>query len=70
MTAADSTNFQGAVVAEDAELTQFVQTLTKDMQNKFTGLLDSVLGKVEEMTCRIEQLEKNVNELIVASSQE
>ena len=53
---------------EEAELAQFMQSLTKEMQGKFTGLLDSVLNKVDEMTSRIEELEKNVNELIVASS--
>lgn len=68
MTQADVTPFSSQ--AEEAELQQFTQNLTKEMQAKFTGLLDSVLGRVEEMTSRIEELEKHVNELIVASTSE
>ena len=65
MTLQDQFNPQAA---EEAELAQFMQLLTKEMQTKFTGLLDSVLNRVDEMTSRIEELEKNVNELIVASA--
>ena len=59
-----------AMIGDETEMNMFMQNLTKDMQVKFTNILDSVLGKVEEMTNRIEELEQHVNELIVSSSKE
>ena len=59
---------QGVVAAEDAQLSQLTQNLQKEIQAKFAGLVESVVGKIDEMATRIEELERTVNEMIVASS--
>ena len=50
--------------AESEEIQAFVTSLTREMQQKFSTVLDNVLGKVDEMTKRIDDLERQVGDLI------
>ena len=46
------------------EVESFVKKLEADMREKFGGVLDGVLGKVDEMSKRIDDLERHVQEML------
>ena len=48
----------------DEEVEAFVKKLEADMREKFGGVLDGVLGKVDEMSKRIDDLERHVQEML------
>ncbi|XP_076885208.1 heat shock factor-binding protein-like [Bidens hawaiensis] len=44
-------------------MTQFVQTLLQQMQNRFQTMSDSIVQKIDEMGDRINELEQSINDL-------
>jgi len=42
------------------DLTIFVQNLLGQMQTRFQNMSDGIIGKIDEMGARIDDLEKNV----------
>ena len=46
------------------ELTLFVQTLLEQMQSKFNTMGDSIIGRIDEMGNRIDELEKSIGDLM------
>jgi heat shock factor-binding protein 1 len=46
------------------ELTIFVQNLLQQMQGRFQEMSDSIIGRIDEMGSRIDDLEKSVSELM------
>ncbi|XP_076912875.1 heat shock factor-binding protein-like [Bidens hawaiensis] len=46
-----------------ADMTQFVQTLLQQMQNRFQTMSDSIVSKIDEMGERISELEQSINDL-------
>eukprot|EP00238_Polyblepharides_amylifera_P012461 CAMPEP_0196582368 /NCGR_PEP_ID=MMETSP1081-20130531/38680_1 /TAXON_ID=36882 /ORGANISM="Pyramimonas amylifera, Strain CCMP720" /LENGTH=78 /DNA_ID=CAMNT_0041902909 /DNA_START=126 /DNA_END=362 /DNA_ORIENTATION=- len=47
-----------------ADLTAFVQNLLQQMQGRFQTMSDSIIGRIDEMGHRIDDLEKSIGELI------
>ncbi|KOX74254.1 Heat shock factor-binding protein 1 [Melipona quadrifasciata] len=52
------------------ELTEYVQTLLQNMQGKFQTMSDQILGKNNEMGNRIDDLEKNITDLMTQAGVE
>ncbi|CAL1536526.1 unnamed protein product [Lymnaea stagnalis] len=46
------------------DLTQFVQTLMNNMQDKFQAMSEQILGRIDDMGTRIDDLEKNIADLM------
>eukprot|EP00727_Mastigamoeba_balamuthi_P000080 m51a1_g10069 putative heat shock factor-binding protein 1-like (90) ;mRNA; r:12590-13054 len=46
------------------DLTVFIQNLLTQMQGKFEQMSDNILGKIDEMGTRINDLEKSVSDLM------
>ena len=46
------------------ELTVFVQQILQDMQGKFQNMSDGIVGRMENMGERIDDLEKNIAEIL------
>merc|ERR1719410_3060198 len=60
MSAADT---DGAVMdAED--LTDFVQNLLQQMHSRFQGMSDSIIGRLDEMGDRLNDLERSIEDLM------
>ena len=52
-------------VPENAQdLTIFVQNLLEQMQNRFNQMSTSIIGRIDEMGNRIDDLEKSIGELM------
>ena len=52
-------------VPENAQdLTIFVQNLLEQMQNRFNQMSSSIIGRIDEMGNRIDDLEKSISELM------
>lgn len=47
-----------------AELTKFVQNLLNQMQTRFQTMSDSIIGRIDEMGTRIDELEKSIGDLV------
>ncbi len=56
----------GATVpaGEPEELTVFVQNLLQQMQARFQAMSDAIITKIDEMGGRIDELERNISELM------
>jgi len=52
------------------ELTNFVQNLLQQMQDKFQGTSDGVISRIDEMGNRIDDLEKNIADLMTQAGVE
>ncbi|KYM88322.1 Heat shock factor-binding protein 1 [Trachymyrmex septentrionalis] len=55
------------------ELTQYVQTLLQNMQDKFQTMSDQIIGRnkiLDEMGNRIDDLEKNIADLMTQAGVE
>jgi heat shock factor-binding protein 1 len=50
--------------AEPEELTVFVQNLLQQMQARFQAMSDAIITKIDEMGGRIDELERNIGELV------
>ncbi len=46
----------------EEELGEFVKSLSEEMHAKFAAILENVVGKIDSMTTRIEELEKSIAE--------
>jgi heat shock factor-binding protein 1 len=56
---------EGGAVPENAQdLTIFVQNLLEQMQNRFNQMSTSIIGRIDEMGNRIDDLEKSITELM------
>jgi heat shock factor-binding protein 1 len=51
-------------VQNNGDLTNFVQTLLTQMQQKFDQMSKTVVDRLDDMGKRIDELEKSVGELI------
>lgn len=52
-------------VPENAQdLTIFVQNLLEQMQNRFNQMSTSIIGRIDEMGTRIDDLEKSITDLM------
>ncbi|KAI9910026.1 hypothetical protein PsorP6_011203 [Peronosclerospora sorghi] len=49
---------------DSQDLTVFVQSLLEQMQARFTHLSDAIIGRIDEMGARIDELEKSIGDLI------
>ncbi|NXM14564.1 HSBP1 protein, partial [Ploceus nigricollis] len=52
------------------DLTAVVQTLLQQMQDKFQTMAWSSLGWVDDMSCRIDDLERNIADLMMQAGVE
>lgn len=66
--AAKSGGAGAEVPAEPEELTVFVQNLLQQMQIRFQAMSDAIIGKIDEMGGRIDDLERNISELMTQAS--
>lgn len=46
------------------DLTVFVQNLLEQMQQRFNQMSSSIIGRIDEMGTRIEDLEKSISDLM------
>ncbi|XP_039127605.1 heat shock factor-binding protein [Dioscorea cayenensis subsp. rotundata] len=46
-----------------ADMTVFVQNLLQQMQTRFQTMSESLIGKIDEMGSRIDELEQSINNL-------
>jgi len=46
------------------DLTEFVQQVLQDMQGKFKTMSEGIVTKIDDMGGRIDDLEKNIAELL------
>ena len=46
------------------DLTVFVQQILQDMQGKFQNMSDGIVTRIDDMGGRIDELEKNIAELL------
>ena len=46
------------------ELTQLVQTMLTQMQSRFQTMSDNIIGRIDEMGNRIDDLEKSIADLV------
>jgi len=53
-----------ALPQDPAELTAFVQNLLQQMELRFQEMSDSIVGRIDEMGARIDELEKSIGDLI------
>lgn len=56
--------------AEFEQLTQYVQTLLQQMQERFQATSEQVLSKIDEMGHRIDDLERNIADLMAQAGVE
>ncbi|XP_060109918.1 heat shock factor-binding protein 1 isoform X2 [Heteronotia binoei] len=52
------------------DLTAVVQTLLQQMQDKFQTMSDQIIGRNIDMSCRIDDLEKNIADLMTQAGVE
>jgi len=50
------------------ELTQFIQSLLQQTQDRFLTMSDQIIKRIDEMGKRIDDLEKNINELMTQAN--
>ena len=46
------------------ELTQLVQSMLTQMQNRFQQMSDNIITRIDEMGSRIDDLEKSIGDLV------
>jgi heat shock factor-binding protein 1 len=46
------------------ELTQLVQSMLTQMQQRFQSMSDNIIGRIDEMGSRIDDLEKSIADLV------
>jgi len=62
---ADAGGGKAEAVPENAQdLTIFVQNLLEQMQSRFNQMSSSIIGRIDEMGNRIDDLEKSIAELM------
>merc|ERR1712110_1239153 len=49
------------------ELAAYIQNTLSNLQNKFTTISDGILNRVDQMSTRIDALERSIAELMTAS---
>ncbi len=47
-----------------AELTNLVQQMLTQMQSRFQSMSDTIIGRIDEMGSRIDELEKSIADLV------
>jgi len=50
------------------ELTQFIQSLLQQTQDRFLTMSDQIIKRIDEMGRRIDDLEKNINDLMTQAN--
>lgn len=50
------------------ELTELVQNMLNQMQQRFKGMSENIVERIDEMGTRIEDLEKSIAELVQESN--
>nr|CCA21511.1 predicted protein putative [Albugo laibachii Nc14] len=55
---------------EAQDLTVFVQTLLEQMQNRFSQMSDAIIGRIDDMGTRIDELEKSIGDLMDQTNDE
>jgi len=50
------------------ELTQFIQSLLQQTQDRFLTMSDQIIKRIDDMGKRIDELEKNINELMTQAN--
>lgn len=46
------------------ELTQLVQNMLNQMQSRFSSMSENIIGRIDEMGKRIDDLESSISELV------
>jgi heat shock factor-binding protein 1 len=49
---------------EEEDLDVFVKELMENMQTRFNRLSDTIVGRIDDMGAKIDELEKSLNELM------
>lgn len=63
---ADTEGGKAESAPENAQdLTIFVQNLLEQMQSRFNQMSTSIIGRIDEMGNRIDDLEKSINDLML-----
>ena len=52
------------------ELTQLVQSMLTQMQQRFQSMSDNIIGRIDEMGSRIDDLEKSIADLVSEAQQD
>ena len=52
------------------ELTQLVQTMLTQMQQRFQSMSDTIIGRIDEMGKRIDDLESSISDLVQEAQSE
>lgn len=52
------------------DITLVVETLLRQMQDKFQIMLDQIIGRINDMSSRIDHLEKNIADLMTQAGVE
>lgn len=53
-----------------AELTNLVQQMLTQMQSRFQSMSDTIIGRIDEMGTRIDELEKSISDLVTEAQTE
>lgn len=53
-----------------AELTNLVQQMLTQMQTRFQSMSDTIIGRIDEMGNRIDELEKSISDLVTEAQTE
>mmetsp|Transcript_14363 Transcript_14363/g.30763 ORF Transcript_14363/g.30763 Transcript_14363/m.30763 type:complete len:80 (-) Transcript_14363:203-442(-) len=64
MASNSTTNLEANPPQNTADLTAFVQNLLQQMQGRFETMSDNIIGRIDEMGHRIDDLERSIGELI------
>lgn len=60
----------GGAPNDSQDLTVFVQSLLDQMQSRFAQMSDAIIGRIDEMGARIDDLEKSIAELMEQTNDE
>lgn len=55
---------EGDTPQSTQDLTIFVQNLLQQMQGRFSTMSDAIIGRIDEMGVRIDELENSIGELM------
>uniref|UniRef100_A0A8C5RYW3 Heat shock factor-binding protein 1 n=1 Tax=Laticauda laticaudata TaxID=8630 RepID=A0A8C5RYW3_LATLA len=52
------------------DVTIVVQTVLQQMQDKFHTMSDQIIGRIDDLNCYIDDLEKNITDLVTQAGVE
>jgi len=71
MNGGDNQDVGGAGAGDNAnELTQLVQQMLTQMQQRFQTMSDNIIGRIDEMGKRIDDLESSIADLVSEAQQD